>query len=71
MRREYYALLGFVLVAVGLLSIILSAMGLQFSFLLWMDRSLGAGLAFLLRILMVLFGFVLMYLNLVDWKRMD
>ncbi len=71
MRKGIFALVGFVLFAVGLLSIILGVMGLQFGFLLWMDRLLGAAGAFLLRLLMVLSGMVVMYINLVDWRRID
>ncbi len=71
MRKGFLALLGFALLAIGLLSLILGLLGLQFSFLLWMDRLLGLYVALLVRLLMVLAGFVIMYLALVDWRRID
>lgn len=71
MRKGLIALLGFVLLSLGLLSIVFSIMGLQFSFLMWMDRSWGFGFAFLVRLFMVLVGFVLMYVGLTDWRRID
>lgn len=54
-------LLGFLLIGAGLLSIILSMIGLQFSFLLWID-GLGRLPGFVLKIVMILAGFIIMYL---------
>lgn len=53
-------LIGFLLLALGLLSIILSMVGVQFAFLLWMN-SFGPGVAFVLKLLMIVLGIVLMY----------
>lgn len=57
-RREYWTLLGFVLLFLGFLSLVLSMLGVQFQFMTWMD-GLGKGLAFVIRVLMILAGFML------------
>ncbi len=63
MTRNRTALLviGFLLAGIGFLSIVLSLIGLQFSFLVWLDAA-GKGLGFLLKIILTLVGFVLIYL---------
>ncbi|MCB0655546.1 MAG: hypothetical protein KDC57_05380 [Saprospiraceae bacterium] len=66
--KAFNTVLGFLLFLFGLLSIILNLVGLQFSFLTWMEN-LGRLGAFVLRLIMVLAGIVIMYLNLVDWKK--
>jgi len=68
--KSFYTVLGFLLFLFGILSIILNLVGLQFVFLTWID-SFGRLAAFILRIVMMLTGIILMYLNLVDWRQDD
>ena len=60
MNRGIATLIGFLLLALGLLSIILKMVGVQFSFLLWMD-AWGPGVGFVLKLLMVVLGIMVMY----------
>ena len=62
MNRGITTLIGPLLLALGLLSIILSMVGVQFAFLMWMN-SLGGGVAFVLKLIMIVLGIVLMYLG--------
>jgi len=68
MKKGLWVLLGFVFIAVGILSIILSMVGLQFTFLTWIDFA-GKLWGFLIKIIMVMAGFIIMYLNLTNWKE--
>lgn len=63
-------LLGFVLFLFGILGIILDLVGMQFSFLLWLDR-LGSLVSFLIKLIMLFGGMVIMYLYGTDWRRTD
>ncbi len=60
-NKGWYTLIGFFLVVSGFLSLALSLVGVKLAWLLWIDAA-GASLGFLFRILMVLLGFVLVYL---------
>lgn len=68
--KSFYTVLGFLLFLFGILSIILNLVGLQFVFLTWIDNFGRLG-AFILRIVMMLAGIILMYLNLVNWRQDD
>jgi len=59
------ALVGFILAGLGFLSIILSMIGLKFTFLTWIDAG-GSLLGFVVKIAMILAGFVIMYLSLTN-----
>ncbi len=55
-------LFGFILAGLGFLSIILSMIGLKFSFLMWLDAP-GSLFGFVAKIAMILVGFVIIYLT--------
>lgn len=59
------ALAGFVMAGLGFLSIILSMIGLKFSFLMWIDAP-GSLFGFVVKITMILAGFVIIYLSLAN-----
>lgn len=59
---------GFLLAGVGFLSLILSLVGVEFSFLTWM-RSFGPLSAFLLKLGLAIGGIMLIYLGQTDWER--
>ena len=68
MKKGFLVTLGFVLFALGFLSIIMGMIGLQFSFLTWMDNG-GKLTGFVLRIIMLLAGMILMVMAYTDWDR--
>ena len=61
-------MLGFALLTFGFLSIVLSMIGLQLSFLTWLDNS-SRLIGFVIRIGMVLVGIIMMALATTDWER--
>lgn len=64
------ALIGFVLIGLGFLSIILSMIGLKFSFLTWIDAP-GSLFGFIVKVVMILAGFVIIYLSLSNNNEED
>jgi len=59
---DYKSIIGFLLVVFGILSLILSLVGARFSFLGFIDMW-GALPGFIIRLLMVVFGFVLVFVG--------
>jgi membrane protein insertase Oxa1/YidC/SpoIIIJ len=66
-NKGLLTLLGFILVIIGFLALVLSIVGVKFSFLLWIDRP-GPLFGFLVRILMIITGFVLVYLAQTNYR---
>jgi uncharacterized Tic20 family protein len=68
--KSVYAILGFVLIIIGMLSLILMVVGVQLSFLTWID-ALGRLGGFLIRLLMIIGGFVIITLSQTDWRNVE
>ncbi|NBB88252.1 MAG: hypothetical protein GVX96_00490 [Bacteroidetes bacterium] len=66
-KRSLGALIGFLLLAIGLISIVLNMTGLQLDFMSFMQY-LSEGLGFLIYILMMISGGIIMYLSLSNWR---
>ena len=66
MSRGTFTLIGFVLFAVGLLSLLLNFVGVEFAFLSWLDKSSVSG--FLIRISMVVIGAIIMFIARSDFS---
>lgn len=66
-NAEWLSLVGFVLVTLGISALALSFVGLRFSFLIWLDAP-GRFFGFAVRVLMVVFGFLLVYIAKSDFK---
>jgi uncharacterized membrane protein len=64
-RRGRLTLAGFLLFFLGFLSIVFSMIGVQFMFMAWMDHW-GRGPGFLVRLLMILAGFMMIILDQSD-----
>jgi hypothetical protein len=64
-NKAWLTVVGFLLAGTGFLAIILSLVGLQFTFLAWLD-DMGRLLGFVLKVAMVLVGFILMYIAQLD-----
>ena len=60
--------IGFVLLFLGLVSLILNYVGVDIFFLAWIYE-LGVGVSFAIRILMIIVGFTLIYVAQTDWDR--
>ena len=68
--KSIYAILGFVLIILGFLSLVLMLVGVQLSFLTWIDAAGRLG-GFLLRLLMIISGFVIIALTQTDWRNVE
>ncbi len=68
MKKSLLTVIGFLLFVLGIVSIILSVVGMQFKLLLWQDQ-LGSLWAFIIRILMIFIGIILVYLTNTQWKE--
>jgi hypothetical protein len=60
--KNLLTILGFLLVVIGFLSMIVSVVGLKFSFLLFLE-SWGSLVGFVLKLLIIMTGFILTYLG--------
>lgn len=66
MKRNSFILIGFLLFFLGIMSIIISLVGLKFDILGFLNK-VGNGFAFLIHIIMVCGGLSMMYVG----KRME
>lgn len=60
--KNLLTILGFLLVVTGFLSMIVSVVGLKFSFLLFLE-SWGSLVGFVLKLFIIMAGFILTYLG--------
>ena len=67
-KKGIYALLGFSLFIVGFLALFLMLVGVQLSFLTWIDAP-GRLIGFLIRIGMILSGAIIIFLSQTDWRK--
>jgi hypothetical protein len=67
MNKNLLQIVGFVLLILGMLSLVLSFVGLQLAFLTWLNAG-GQGLGLLLKVTMVVAGFVCIYLARSDFR---
>ena len=65
-NKGIFSLIGFLLTGIGFLAIILSIVGVQLSFLTWLD-TFGALWSFLAKLLMIVVGLLTIYLTLSDF----
>ena len=67
-RRAALFLAGFFVAGSGLYALILMLVGVQLSYLVWLDAS-GMLLGFVGRLLLIIVGAVLIMLGATDWQR--
>ncbi len=67
-KTTLLTIVGFLMAGLGILSLILMLFGAKFSFLNWLDFK-GPMLGFILKLLMSMGGFILIFLARVDWKQ--
>lgn len=66
-KKSYFALLGFLLLAMGFLSIVFELMGIRFVFLRFLEN-LTPLIRLFVHLGMAFGGILIMYLSLTDWK---
>jgi len=60
--------IGFLLLIFGIVTLFLNMVGVDFFLLAWLYK-LNVGLSFAIRLLMIIVGFVLIYVGQTDWSR--
>jgi len=60
--------IGFVLLFVGIMTLFLNVVGVDFFLLEWLYRW-NVAVSYIIRIFMILAGFVLIYIGQTDWDR--
>ena len=70
MKKAAWITLGFLLFIFGFSALVLSLVGVKISFLVWLDYP-GALFGFLIKIFMIIAGFVVVYMTTTDWKAED
>ena len=68
MKKSIYLSIGFLLIIIGFSALFLSIVGVKFSFLAFIDR-LGGFYGLIIRLLMILSGFVIVALNVTNWRE--
>jgi len=68
MARTIYTFIGFLLFLFGFMALSLSLVGVQLSFLTWIDAP-GKLFGFVIRLLMILSGIVIVVLTRTDWRE--
>jgi hypothetical protein len=68
MNKALFTTIGFLLFILGFVSIVLSMIGVQLSFLTWLDEP-GRLFGFVARLGMILLGIVLVALSQTNWER--
>jgi|GEM_PF-922207 len=67
-KKALFAVLGFLLLALGLLSLVFGAIGIRFVFLGWLD-AFHPIITLLIHLGMLFGGILIMYLSLTDWHE--
>lgn len=66
-RKALVTLIGFILIGLGFMALIFSIVGVKIAFLLWIDKP-GALFGFLMRIIMILIGFTMVYVAQTNYR---
>ena len=68
--KSVYAIIGFVLIILGFLSLVLMMVGVQLSFLTWIDAP-GRLFGFVMRLLLIIGGFIIITLSQTNWRNVE
>lgn len=68
--KSIYAIVGFLFIIVGFLALVLMMVGVQLSFLTWIDAN-GRLAGFVIRLLIIIAGFVIIALTQTDWRNVE
>ncbi|GJM35104.1 MAG: hypothetical protein DHS20C18_41050 [Saprospiraceae bacterium] len=67
-NKTILAIVGFLLAGTGFLALVLSLVSVQLSFLTWIDIP-GRLFGFIVRLMMIIIGMAMIYLNLTDFSK--
>lgn len=67
-NKTLFTILGFLMAGIGFLALVLSVVGVQLSFLTWLDAP-GRLFGFVGRLVMIIVGFVMVYLARTDFSQ--
>jgi hypothetical protein len=70
MKKNIFTIVGFLLFLFGISALVLSLVGVKFSFLLFIDKG-GAGLGLVIRLLMIFGGLIMAWMSKTNWKAED
>jgi len=70
MNRGIWTLFGFLLLFIGFTSLVLSFVGVNLTYLKWLE-TLGPLIGFVIRLIFILTGFVIIYLSKTDWRQLE
>jgi hypothetical protein len=62
-NKTLYTTIGFLMFVIGFLAIFLSLVGLNLSYLSWINKAIGDGGAFLVNVILIVCGAVLVYMT--------
>jgi hypothetical protein len=68
--KSIYAIIGFALIIIGMLSLVLLFVGVKLSFLTWIDAA-GRLAGFVIRLLMIMSGFIIITLSQTNWRNVE
>lgn len=68
MKKAAWLTVGFLLFFIGFLSLVLNMVGVEFYFLTWLNH-LGGLVAFIIKVLMVISGIIIIYLQSSNWRE--
>ncbi len=67
MKKALWLTFGFLLFLIGFIALVLMMIGAQLLFLTWIDLP-GPVFGFVIRLIMIVGGLVIIYLNATDWR---
>ncbi len=70
MKKNIFTIVGFLLFLFGISALVLSLVGVKFSFLLFIDKG-GAGMGLIVRLLMIFGGLIMAWMSKTNWKAED
>ena len=68
MKKGVWSIIGFLLIMIGITALVLSVVGVQLAFLTWIDKR-GKLVGFLVRLFMIMSGFIIIVLTRTDWRQ--
>ena len=68
MGKPIQTLIGFLLFITGIIAVVLSLVGVQLSFLVWMD-DISRLFGFVMKLIMVISGVIIIVLAQTDWQK--
>ncbi len=69
-NKAWLTVVGFLLAGLGFLALVLSLVGVQLSYLAWLDAP-GRLFGFIMRLLMILVGIIIIYLTQTNFSGED